>query len=256
MNLSDFEKEAINLLATQPKSRSRNCFNSAINHLEKAHRLLDIDLEMAAFRAITAEEEASSGLMYCLKELQYPDAEKLNPRNHAQKNAVTAFMKAVTAMPLEMQNDHHFEFSFAIDKNESEPKLELVIRNASLFPDHKLRPEPPLHFFAATGDRLRSFAPYIKQLVSSHGENDFLSHIRRLANFRNEILYANDSGLPKIEQIPSLAIEQWKSHVFAKLYGYLMIRPYKEHQGFVCQLITAFLFVLEKIPLGDLHPDS
>ena len=44
MDFTDFEKEAINILDGMPKSRSRNCFRSALRHLEKSQLLLNFDL--------------------------------------------------------------------------------------------------------------------------------------------------------------------------------------------------------------------
>jgi hypothetical protein len=256
MDFTDFEKEAINILDGMPKSRSRNCFRSALRHLEKSQLLLNFDLEMAAFRAITAEEEAASGLMYCLKELNYPGAEKLNPRHHTQKNAVTAFLKAVANMPAELQIEHQFEFVLEINKHDPKPMLGLAIKNSIYFPDHKMRPEPPLGFIATTGEKARSFAPYLAELASKHNERDFQSHIERIANYRNKLLYADETGFPMIKDIPSAAVEQWKNHVLSLLYGYLLIKPYKEHQLFVSQLLSCFLVALQKVPIGDLHPDS
>ncbi len=256
MDFTDFEKEAIKILDSMPKSRSRNCFRSALQHLEKAHRLLDFDLEMAAFRAITAEEEAASGLMYSLKELHYPESENLNPRSHSQKNAVTAFLKAVANMPAELQREYHFEFILEINKNEPKPLLGLAIKNSIHWPDLKARPQPPLGFLATTDEKVRSFSPYLAELASRHEEKDFKSHIDRLANFRNKLLYADEMGIPIIKEIPPGAIEQWKNHVISLLYGYLLIKPHKEHQLFVSQLLSSFLVALQKIPIGDLHPDS
>lgn len=256
MDLAEFEKEAVQLLERTPKSRSRNCFRSAIRHLEKANALLGVDLEMAAFRALTAEEEAASGLMFCLKELRYPGAERLNPRQHQQKNAVIAFLRAVGRMPAELERDHQFEFLFEINNAVPEPKLGLAIKNQVLWPGLRMRPDPPLGFLATTGDKARSFAPYISEVADRHNEKDFLAHVERLANYRNKLLYASDAGLPLIKDIPASAVEQWKHYVFILLYSYLMIRPYKEHQLFVSQLLSSFLVALQKIPIGDLHPGS
>ena len=47
---------------------------------------------MAAFRSYTAEEEAASALMHCLKERRYVNAEGLNPKSHKQKSAVISFL--------------------------------------------------------------------------------------------------------------------------------------------------------------------
>ena len=75
-----FESACIELLESLPKRHSKNCFRSALHHLKKAASLSNIDPAMAIFRGITAEEEAASGLMYCLREGNYFDAKRLKPR--------------------------------------------------------------------------------------------------------------------------------------------------------------------------------
>jgi hypothetical protein len=93
VELSDFDHRCLVLLQESPNKHSRHCFRSAINHLERAEKLFSIDSSMAVFRCITAEEEAATGLMLCLKERGYLNAEKLNTRMHDQKNAVIQFYK-------------------------------------------------------------------------------------------------------------------------------------------------------------------
>lgn len=91
LKLSDFDCKCIELLEALPNRHSKHCFRSAINHLERAEKLLLIDSSMAVFRCFTAEEEAASGLMYCLKDRGYSNAEKLKQQDHVQKNAVIQF---------------------------------------------------------------------------------------------------------------------------------------------------------------------
>lgn len=256
MEFSDFEKEAVLLLEQMPKSRSRNCFRSAVRHLEKSQILLNVDLEMAAFRAITAEEEAASGLMFCLKELRYPGAQILNPRDHLQKNAVIAFLKAVSRMPAELETVHKFEFQLELNRSTNRPRLQLAFRNPVLFPEATMRPEPPLGFMATTGDKLRSFAPFLSELAAKHDQANFLSHIKFLANYRNRILYADERGIPAILEIPPGVQEEWKRNVFTLLFAHLLIKPHKGHQLFVSQLLSSFLVALEKVPIGNLHPEA
>ena len=256
MQFSEFESEARKLLEHTPKCRSRNCFRSAILHLEKAAKLVEIDPEMSAFRSITAEEEAASGILYCLKELNYPDSDKFNPRQHPQKAAVISFFSAVSLMPYDLQKNHGFEFDLQIDTKAAEPKLVLNIRNTHLFPNHVITSHPPLHFAASTGNKLRSFTPYIDELISKAGATTFIEHVKNQANMRNNLLYANEIGIPIVERLDSTFSIRKHKFVFALLYTYLLIKPYSEHQLFPCQLIPALLYNLEKMPIGDLHPDA
>ena len=91
--LSGFEIKCVELMNFAPTTHATHCFRSALRHLEKAETLVDVDNEMAAFRAITAEEEASTGLMRAVMELKYPDSDKLKVRDHVQKQAVFPFLK-------------------------------------------------------------------------------------------------------------------------------------------------------------------
>src|SRR3972149_10464663 len=90
---AQFETNCIELLADVPKKQSRHCYRSALRHLEKAEGLSEIDPAMAIFRGITAEEEAASGLMHCLRELDYVGGNRLNPRNHIHKHALIPFIR-------------------------------------------------------------------------------------------------------------------------------------------------------------------
>ena len=92
MDLTSFDQSCLELLEESPRTRSRASMRSAINHLRRAELLMSIDRPMAVFRCYTAEEEAASALIYCLKERRYVNADRLNPRNHIQKNAVIPFL--------------------------------------------------------------------------------------------------------------------------------------------------------------------
>ncbi|MCW5207251.1 hypothetical protein VU11_00955 [Desulfobulbus sp. US2] len=63
------------------KCETKHCLNNALYHIEKAWKIKDIDLEMAVFRGITAEEEAASAIFHCLKKHRYQNAKKYNSRN-------------------------------------------------------------------------------------------------------------------------------------------------------------------------------
>lgn len=60
--LTKLDKEIINLIIKQDTGHAQKCILSAVEHLRKAYIIKDIDPEMAHFRMITAEEEASRGI--------------------------------------------------------------------------------------------------------------------------------------------------------------------------------------------------
>ncbi len=76
-----------------------------------------VDLEMAAFRAITAEEEAASALFHSLKRRRYAGAARLSPRNHVHKNAVAPFCTAVSRV-LAATEEIGMKSGLLLDKSE------------------------------------------------------------------------------------------------------------------------------------------
>jgi hypothetical protein len=87
LSLSDFQmslERCISKLNGRVKHSGRNAFA----HLRMAWSIRRIDPAMAAFRAITAEEEAASALILSLKQKNYPNSSRLNHRDHIQKSAL------------------------------------------------------------------------------------------------------------------------------------------------------------------------
>ncbi|MCB1605317.1 MAG: hypothetical protein KDI59_11755, partial [Xanthomonadales bacterium] len=75
MEFSGFEEKILGAVE-DCKGSVKHCARNAINHLEKAWVIRDIDIEMAVFRGITAEEEAASAVFHCLKNHRYSNAHK------------------------------------------------------------------------------------------------------------------------------------------------------------------------------------
>jgi hypothetical protein len=253
---SEFEMACLDLRNEIPKLRSRHCFNSAIIHLRKAKDLLDIDHEMSAFRAITAEEEASSGLMYCLKEIGYDNADKLNPKDHSFKYAVIVFLDAVKRHFAYMQEQHGFEITLVLDEDSSPKRLRIKINNDAIHHGLSFYPEPPLHFVSAIGATPRSFQAEVKNLETLLSTDNIVKYIKDVANFRNKILYASEKGYPRIVRPNYKLLEVKRSRVITLYMIYLLIWPYREKQLFVQQCIDSLLAMLNKIPFGALHPEA
>ena len=128
MELTPFEKRLVSLVE-KSKSRGRSRIRNALNHLERAWGLRDTDLEMAAFRAITAEEEAASGLMYSLQEIGYLNSEKLRPKFHWHKSAVTPFVAVISQF-----------FAGILKTNGIKPIYEITTEySGPQFPDNSVR---------------------------------------------------------------------------------------------------------------------
>jgi hypothetical protein len=124
----------------------KHCARSAVRHMIRASKLKGIDPEMAAFRALTAEEEAASALIHSLKWHRYKLSEQLKPRDHIQKAAVYPFFLAVEGL---LARGVPREADPQLEIDESSPKPRIRIKVLDHDKESILRwayPEPPLHF--------------------------------------------------------------------------------------------------------------
>ena len=255
MELTGFDKNCIQLVDDAPSRRSRHCFRSALKHVELAEVLVTIDPAMAIFRGITAEEEAASGLMFCLQELGYANAEKLNPRNHVHKSAMIPFFRVLGSFFQETIGTNGLKPIFHIQTEGRERRLTvaipLQINGAAL----NAYPIPPLNFSVKSEGRSPSYRRQIEQHAQSAGFSNMTSYVKREANLRNQLLYASSEGYPAVSEVnPSfLAVRQ--AHVMALLRAYLFIFPYPERQPFVQDALDAFLVMLGRLEAHDLHAE-
>lgn len=78
----------VRLLNSEPDDWTKKSFGASFVHLSLAHRIREIDPAMALLRAITAEEEAASGLLRALRAIKYSKSDELRAKDHLQKAAV------------------------------------------------------------------------------------------------------------------------------------------------------------------------
>jgi hypothetical protein len=255
MELLDFDNKCIELLEATPNRQSRHCFRSAINHLERAEILFPVDSSMAVFRCYTAEEEAASGLMYCLKDLRYSNAEKLKPRNHVQKNAVIQFFIILCQFIEDQFKRFGIEMSLSLVDNNGSKRLVFDAQMDMGDGPVKFLPDPPLNFtFIHEGKRF-SYKKQIDTLMNSREINDIVDLLRNVANQRNLLLYASQQGYPSKIEITEKFFPAYQKRVLTLLRTYLLIEPYNEIQPFVQDTLDAFLAMLKKQEFDDLHDE-
>jgi hypothetical protein len=228
---------------------TRNCFEAALAHLYYAHRLIDVDPAMAVFRAITAEEEAATGLLRALRIRKYPKAGHLRFRDHVHKAAVYPFLLAIVKHASYLKLDGIKEFRLAFPKDEDRPKLALAIVLTGDTEVQVVRPTPPLNFRLREGHKqsFPDYRRYFLQVVSSSGYDDIRKYLESKANERNLILYASQQGLPQLENVPNGYLLGQKTHVLTIFKAALLVWPYDEVQPFAEEAIEAFLGVTEKL---------
>lgn len=253
MTYNNFDKNCIELLYQAPIKHSRHCFASALNHIDKANKLLSIDKEMAVFRAITAEEEAATGLMLCLRDLKYQNAEKLKARDHVHKSAVIQFISVILGNIQKVAGNTLGDFFFKINRNEKKPFLEIGIPLTKFGYDMIGWPKPPLNLHASKDGKKLSYKKNLAELLEETGKKDIITYVRALANERNQVLYAGQEGMAKVEELSQEYIDKRKARVMIMLRAYLLIYPYQERQAMVQDSLDAFLAMLGSLDYEGFH---
>lgn len=255
MDFNEFETQSIELVG-KTSSRGRHCFRCAINHLKRGWELRGTDPEMAAFRAITAEEEAASGLMYILKERGYKDADLLNPQNHKHKSAIIPFFSVIAMFFHDTISTQEIKpFLHHREAEDGRPQ-HLAIGLPVTIDGKELHayPIPPLNFITTVDGLLPSYRYQIDKLVTEKNKKSIEYYIREEANLRNRLLYATPDGYPAVTELPDSFFIEKKRRVFLMMNAFLFIQPYNEIQPFVQNSLSAFLTMLG-IRNGDgFHP--
>lgn len=245
MQFTEFEERCIKLV-NDTDSRGKHCLRNAINHINRAWALRQIDANMAVFRAITAEEEAASGLIYALKERNYADSQKLDPRDHRHKSAVVPFIQILGKYLNDLVKDHDLQPTLHILEADSEfsTHLGVGLRVAVEGTERRVFPRPPLNFRTKISGLVPSYKPQIEELVVAAGAKTIQEYVRNLANLRNQVLYAGPKGFPTIADLKDEFFENRKRRVIAILNAYLLVQPYVEIQPFVQDAVHALVAML------------
>lgn len=240
---AQFETNCIGLLADAPKKQSRHCFRSALRHLEKAEALSGIDPAMAIFRGITAEEEAASGLMHCLRELDYVGAGCLNPRNHIHKHALIPFMRILGLFFGQIFEKNLKEYRLHIKEEDGQKRLMLAFPLFVAGERQWVYPIPPLNIGVKVGTTATppSYQGQISAYVDAKGAKNIRSYLKKEANLRNEILYAGPDGYPEVAELKPGFLREKTAHVLILLQAYLLIAPYSDRQPYVQDALGGFL---------------
>lgn len=240
----ELEQQCIRLLNEIKNCHSKNAFRSALHHLDKAKILYDLDKEMCVFRAITAEEEAASGLMLSLKEGGYELSNKLKHRDHVHKSAIYPFISLVKMAFGYSLQDSGIKLGLAVVDNEHEFSLKSyhTIPGLNLYS----YPMPPLNFEFKLNGKPISYDKQISDYLDHVGEGNIIKYVKDIANVRNKVLYASNDGCPSVE-IKKTFVEGKRRKVLEMLKIYLLIKPHAENQLFVQQSIYAYLKMLKAI---------
>jgi len=255
VELLDLDTYCLEILEGRPHRQSKHCFRSAINHLKRAESLFPIDSNMAVFRCFTAEEEAASGLMYCLKDKKYVNANKLKPKRHVHKISIIQFFTVFNKFTEEKLSEIQLDMRLSVIEKNSEKMLAFETMFDLGHGPKKFNPEPPFNFRLLFEKKRFSFREQIQDLFKAREFSEIESYLENEANQRNLLLYATQQGYPSKVEVEEKFFPAYQKRVFALLRAYLMIDPYEEKQPFVQDILDAFLTMLREHNLTDVHDE-
>ena len=241
--------------------RIGHSFRSAFRHIRLAWKLYLLDKEMSLFRAITGEEEAASGLMLALIRQRYPGANRLNPRNHVHKAAVSPYLDAVSDLMASVPVPAP-RLSLSMG---SPPSISISIDLQALGVSdepNSVTPDNPFNFILRkNGDEnVYFFEKELHAIAKSRGAEDIKSAIRERANVRNRLLYASDSGIPSVE-FKIEALLRYRDRIYRLSLLAIGILQTKKLQLFATQSLESFLAILDQnvgsgIDYSGVSPDG
>ncbi len=212
---------------------------------------MSIDRPMAVFRCYTAEEEAASGLMHCLKERRYANAGRLNPRHHVHKTAVIPFMTIMKKFIDESLGVHGIEPEVQLREVDGRRQLFLAVPIMVNGEVKIIIPNPPLNFSVSNQGRRLSYNKQIDEYVRANGANEIDDHLREMANKRNLVLYAGSNGYPSDIDITDKFFPAYCARVLAIVRTYLLIQPHAEQQSYVQDSLNAFLGMIQLLKFNE-----
>jgi hypothetical protein len=248
LELSEADRFLETCVQNAPGIGKHACRN-AIQHLQRAWRIREIDPEMALFRAITAEEEAAKAIFYALNRHGYAGADLLKD-NHRHKAAVIPFCAAVgEAISAARQ------LRMALIPHAASDPPQIRLRVAWTIPDGRevsMVVFPPLSGrVLVDGEAVQfSFMAELDAIAGGKGVDGITAYVSRQANARNAMLYASDRGIPRIKGSIASDLLRKKQNVFSLVVFFLLIDQYRGVQPFAQNCLRAFIDVLRLVDEG------
>ncbi len=235
---------------------------NAIDHMFKARELINVDPNMACFRAICAEEEAATSLLSSLKSQNYPDSEKIHLWTHSNKAAVIVFISGVIDWFNELITMDGLPFGKPVLHHTNEPgrpAIELILPWPAI--GKALHPRPPLHLLVKGSVSIQEM---IGESVRVKLKKKYIQEIRGAvelkANLRNQLLYASDSRIPGRINNHEQFVENQAAVVSALLTAVGLIDPWREPEyplsGVVVSAISEFVRVMSAVKKNSNKPGN
>ena len=233
---------------THLKGRPKHCARNAYRCLRRAWLLRQVDPEMSVFRAITAEEEAATALMFALKYRNYTGANQLLPRDHSHKAAWIPFIEAIGKMMAESG----VPLGKIVLNAGNPPRIDIRIPAEDLGitggEGYRISPDEPLNLIIKVGKNstdlaLATFEEELGAWASARGKADVRRWIGDAANLRNQVLYAAENGIPSSSDPTALILERCR-RVQVLLLVTVAVLQADAPQPLAAQALRSFLKVM------------
>lgn len=247
MKLSEFQLTVLRK-SSETQGHGGYAAASCNRHLERAWKIKDYMPEVSVFLAITAEEEAATSLFHALKKRNYDNSNRIKLRDHRFKAGVYPFLKLIgeTLIPPKDTLSLNLYFDSGFHPNGEEVlriRMPIFIKGGR---EYFLIPEPPLNFISKdSGGENKNYLKEVRDAATEKGIESIYRYIRKLANERNKMLYASDSGVPHIEDA-SPALQRHTNAAILNLMIYLLIEPH-ERQNLPQEALNAYINILDRI---------
>lgn len=241
---------------TLPKPVRFRAIN-AMDGFDKALALIEIDREMASFRAITAQEEAAAALFNALKIRNYPGAERLNVGNHRHKWALWPVIDAARmAIGKGFQGKLDFRFTVNPAKFEiSTPLSRISTDHPPELDDHRVSLADPLNMLHRIGGAPNLFAAELAEIAEANGHEDITELLAVITNQRNKLLYASDAAVPH-SKVTAAELASRRKHGDTALYLAIVILQTRMLQAYAMQALEALLILVAKADALEMpYPD-
>lgn len=227
--------------------RPRHCALNAIQGIQRAWLIAGVDPEIALFRAITAEEEAATALIFSLRQRKYPGSKALNFQRHDDKIGLSILVQAIGSV---FAQSGWPQPKLQIIRDLRRPRIELHLPAEFFgFPkEHLITPDNPLNLSIRQGQGagpsdVMLFEEQLADISKATGANSIAARIAAEANLRNKILYASDSGIAVVENPESFILER-KRRAFVLIGLTIIILQTRNLQPLAVQAIESYLIAL------------
>ena len=248
MNLNDFQRKVLKeASSTSGYGYGGFAVQSSIRHMERSVLLRESMPEIAAFVAITAEEESATAIFAALKKRRYANANKLKSWDHKHKSGISPFFDLIGGALGILKNEIPLELFF--DSLNGNKKEKLWVRMPIGEDGDKkicIVPQPPLNLVSVEPNgKATDYLLKVREIASDRGIDSIFKYIQEIANERNKMLYASNSSVSKVTNIDEVLTKHLSS-AYRNHLIYLLIDQH-EHQNLVQEALDVFLIILKRI---------